>query len=133
MPILSVEPSHVTTVCPICGAAQRNVIGSLTLGTDRDPNVILIPPCVCGARECLFRTWDSCPEQSTAFDLQRRAVNTLAQDLKGRGRSHAAHRAAHLKETMVPADLWRGDITVAGPIPLTAKAAQAVDRANGKA
>lgn len=80
-------------------------------GKQTAPDIIELPHCPeCDAKECLQRTWDTCPEryQDSFFGRHRRIVNALAQHLKDGGFSHPEAAGLHGKETRAPVDLEPG-------------------------
>jgi hypothetical protein len=72
-----------------------------------NPDLIRLPSCSCGAVSFLVRTWDQTPSEfhGSAHDLQRRAVNALAQALKSQGKSHPDAKAMHDAEKAAPPDM----------------------------
>ena len=68
-------------------------VADLHLGHEANPGAVPLPPCPeCGAVEHLLRTLDACPERlhGTRFDMHRRAVNGLADELLAAGRHHTS-------------------------------------------
>ena len=92
-----------------CGLAQTIPLDSLQLGTEKDRNLIELPPCACGAQEFLNRTFDSAPEELADH---RKKVNALAIALRAGGRVHPRHAESVRRETRSPAQV--GDLV--GPV-----------------
>jgi hypothetical protein len=97
--------------CPGCEEVSAMDTDGLVLGDSVagfvNTDLIRLPSCSCGAVSFLVRTWDETPAQfhGSEHDLQRRAVNALAQELKAKGRSHTDARAIHDTEKAAPPDL----------------------------
>ncbi|MCA9629355.1 MAG: hypothetical protein KC766_16890 [Myxococcales bacterium] len=71
-------------------------------------DTIDLPPCPdCGAKESLVRTWDTMPPgfEDSFHAKHRRAVNALAQHLKGQGFSDADAKPTHDNEPGPPPDV----------------------------
>lgn len=111
MPILSIDASKLHQHCASCGATNLVPLATLVLGAGVEgrvnPNAITLPPCSCGAREVLNRTWDRTPRDyhRSAHCEQRCAVNALAGYLKGRGQQAALARAIHAAEIGEPPEI----------------------------
>jgi hypothetical protein len=106
---LNLEKDLLRQSCANCKRERDLTVSELELGVEGGPDVIALPPCECGAREFLTRTWDTVEEVpelvGSPMDLQRRSVNGLAQHLKGLGRSHPSALEAHRAEKAAPRDL----------------------------
>lgn len=110
--------------CNLCGAIAPITLSTLQLGISRKaPSTILLPACPCGAQEQLLRNMDSCPSDAlgTPFDLQRRAVNTLAQHLLDTGRVNpdcADHwKVQPVAPDMLPSGTRYADLYPPPPVP----------------
>ena len=62
--------SKILQVCSECNKTNVININTLVVGTDDDKNIIILPKCSCGAKECLNRTFDNQGEHA-------RIVNSL--------------------------------------------------------
>lgn len=96
----------------------RPVIG-VAAGVQKDPNVIVLRRCGCGANECLIRTFDAAPMEleGTHFSDHRNAVNALAKHFSVQGWSNPDLAAIYAAETRAPVDIHVGFPTV--PIELS--------------
>lgn len=121
MPIVSVDKDSIVQVCTECKSTASVSRSDLVLGhvhdDASDPNLIALPPCKCGAREFLNRTFDHAPEHLAAH---RKKVNALAIDLKARGQLHPqlADRIRAEKHTPAQVGELIGAVgSVAPPVP----------------
>jgi len=71
--------AEITQVCSECGFGNLIDIDSLVVGTETDPNIIILPSCSCGAQEFLNRTFDNWGEHA-------RIVNSLHHFLHKKGK-----------------------------------------------
>jgi hypothetical protein len=88
MPLIEIknEDAPTASVKCQCGVTSDVLISTLVLGASAtSPDVIALPACACGMQEFLFRTFDG---EDSARAGHRKAVNALAQYLKGAGRVH---------------------------------------------
>ena len=114
---ISLVPGELVSVCAECACIRTIPIGALVLGhvinSSVDKDTIHLPgTCDCGGYCSLSRTWDTVagapPSARVAgsfFDMQRRAINTLAQYLKAQGQIHPGCAAAVAAEIGIPPDL----------------------------
>ena len=121
--IVSASSAVGTTSVEVSGGSAREKLGfdgrpygarvlGVTIGTGANrhiaPDTIDLPHCPdCGSKECLMRTWDTVPIESAGslHDKHRRAVNALAQHLRGLGFSDPSAKAIHEAEKRVPKDI----------------------------
>ena len=132
MPIEKASQKSIHQVCAICGADRELDVDDLVLGASPGegiaaPDVIVLPPCECGAIENLVRTWDH-DEGSSHHAMHRRVVNGLCQELKRRGRSHPACKAHHDAETRGPPDIDELPDNGRAPIELPRVRVEAMER-----
>lgn len=113
MPLVSVDTDAGTLVrlCDNCGALETVVLAVIKLGMGKpdrlNPNLMLMPPCACGAAEVMIRNWDVTPEgyRNGAHCEQRAAKNALAQWLKAHNQQHPPAIPVHATETEDPPEM----------------------------
>jgi hypothetical protein len=115
MPITKLNTQRIEVRCPSCNARRQVKLDALELGIDVNPNCILLPPCGCGTRESLFRTWDTM--DGAPSNHHRRAVNALAQKLKVLGQVHEEQASRVSAEVNVPPDMLNLDGEVEVEVP----------------
>lgn len=96
MPISVLTEQAVVVVCAKCKTSRTLPLVTLEVGVVYgeqrvDPAMIAVPGECCGSREFFARTWDI-DTSSTPRAQHRRAVNTLGELLKRRGRVRAECR-----------------------------------------
>lgn len=110
----SVEVTGGTAQSKLGFASQK--AGPLKLGVTKGTgankqtavDTIDLPQCPeCGAKESLVRTWDTLPPgfENSFHGMHRRAVNALAQHLKGQGFSDPDAKTKHDNEPGPPPDV----------------------------
>ena len=92
MPLIEIKnPDAPIAVvrCAICKTTSEHALASLQLGVEHahgvNEDAILLPPCVCGAQETIFRTHDITDGLPVGH---RHAVNAVAAHLKANGYAH---------------------------------------------
>lgn len=79
--IRKITKTKITQICSECNKANITDIETLSIGTDTDKNIIILPECSCGAHEFLNRTFDNWGEHA-------RIVNSLHAFLHKKGKVH---------------------------------------------
>lgn len=96
MSVVGLQPGVLQVKCDACKKTRSLATARLVLGTEHDPNIVALPPCPCGTdtRAFLNRTLDKIDPKAagSAFDMRRRVVNTLAEELRLADRIHPAQR-----------------------------------------
>ena len=119
MPILDIVETPFPAIvqqCANCGSVASIPKTTLVLGHAEgelasDPNVIVLPPCACGAVETLNQTFDVIPEE---LAHHRKKVNALAVHLKAIGQIHPSLADVVKADKRTPKQLG----ALLGPVPV---------------
>lgn len=120
MPILQISDlpfPMIVQQCTECAATVSVPRASLVLGVaheheaSSDPNLIELPPCVCGAQEFLNQTFDVAPDNMADH---RKKVNALAVHMKAAGQLHPKLAEQIKADKRTPAQV--GDLIGSVPV-----------------
>lgn len=111
---LGLQPNGMNDPCP-----GRPHLGHELAPGVKNPNLVCLRRCPCGANEMVVRTWDVCDPKfaGSHFYEHRRAVNALAIHFKAQGWLAPECAADINAETSAPADALTNLLTTPIDIP----------------